>query len=185
MTIYIVDNNLALINKDKIVKREFQSINKGYIENKEKFRDEYIRFLKEEKIKNRILNDKVEIVFNSYYRNSDKFYLESIFEDLGYLKIEFKELKDILDLDKAIYIEVNKNYMVINLDKGIYIDLDYFKDIPKILSIIDKINQKDIILFGSNKYISQIKLKDKMIYYIDKPESFLTESLLKAKKYGV
>ena len=184
MIIYIVDDKLVLINKDKVGKEHFKSISKGYIINKEKFMEEYGAFLKKLKIKNHLLSQKVEIVFNSYYGVSDRFYLENIFQDLGYLKIEFKELKDILDLNKGLYVEVNKNYMIINLDKGIYIDLDYFKDIPGILEIISKDFKGDIILFGSNKHISEIKLKNKMIYYIDKAETFLEESLLKVKKYG-
>ena len=181
MIIYIVDNEINIIDKQKVYTSKFKSINKGYIISKKDFMEEYVTFLKKEKIKSKLLNNKIEIIFNSFYTESDKFYFENIFLELGYLKVEFKNQLDILE-DKYTYIEINNTYMVINLDKGIYFDLEYFKDIPK---IIDYFNyDKDIVLFGKNKNIRNIKLKNRNLYYIDKADTFIIDSLLKVNKYG-
>ena len=119
---------------------------------------------------------------------SDRFYLENIFVDLGYLKVEFKDINEILgvrDKENILYVELDKGYMVVYLDRGIYLDLDFFQDIPKILQYFLEYFDRDIILFGTNKMVSQIKLKDKMVYYIDKPDTYIEKCLLKVKKYGV
>ena len=188
MSVYIVDDKLVIVNKDRVWEKSFKSIDKGYILNKEKFMEEYSSFLKKEKIKTNILNDRIEIVLNSYYLESDRFYLENIFVDLGYLKVEFKDINEILgvrDKENILYVELDKGYMVVYLDRGIYLDLDFFQDIPKILQYFLEYFDRDIILFGTNKMVSQIKLKDKMVYYIDKPDTYIEKCLLKVKKYGV
>lgn len=188
MSVYIVDDKLVIINKDRVWEKSFKSIDKGYILNKEKFMEEYSSFLKKEKIKTNILNDRIEIVLNSYYLESDRFYLENIFVDLGYLKVEFKDINEILgvkDKENILYVELDKGYMVVYLDRGIYLDLNFFQDIPKILQYFLEYFDRDIILFGTNKMVSQIKLKDKMVYYIDKPDTYIEKCLLKVKKYGV
>ena len=122
---------------------------------------------------------KIEIVLNTYFRESDKYYIESIFNDLGFIKIVFRDIREFFIKD-AIYIELNNTYMVINLDKGIYLDLDYFKDIPRIL---DGFNiDKDILFFGVNKEIVNINLINKDIYYLQNKENYITDSLLLSMK---
>ena len=68
--------------------------------------------------------------------------------------------------------------MVINLDKGIYLDLDYYKDIPKILDYFKDLIEKDIVLFGVNKKIPEIKLRDRDVYYLQNKEKYIIDSLL-------
>ena len=84
----------------------------------------------------------------------------------------------------ATYIEINEEYMVINLDKGVYLDLEYFKDIPQILEYFKAYFKEDVVLFGTNKNIAQIKMKNKFLYHLENSATYINESLLKVKKYG-
>lgn len=84
----------------------------------------------------------------------------------------------------ATYIEINEEYMVINLDKGVYLDLEYFKDIPQILEYFKAYFKEDVVLFGTNKNIAQIKMKNKFLYHLENSATYINDSLLKVKKYG-
>ena len=107
--------------------------------------------------------------------------MESIFSDLGFIKIEFRKINDFFDRE-ATYIEINKNYMIINLDKGLYLDLYYYKDIPRIIEYFKYFMAKDIILFGTNKNIPNIKIKGFNVYFMDNRDTYIADCLLKVKK---
>ncbi|MDE5539476.1 MAG: hypothetical protein K2J20_03210, partial [Bacilli bacterium] len=70
-------------------------------------------------------------------------------------------------------------------NKGIMLDLDYFKDIPYVLNYFQSYYKEDIILFGKNKNIPNIKVKDKNVYYFENYQDCITDSLLKVNKYDV
>ena len=177
MLVYVVDNIINVIYKKQVYTGKFKSINKGYIINKDEFMNEFLKFLKKEKIKGKFWGTAIEIIDNSYFGVSDKFFLENIFLELGFIKVNFKNIKDLF-LDDKTFIEVNNTYMVINLDKGIYLDLDYYKDIPKILDYFKDLIEKDIVLFGVNKKITEIKLRDRDVYYLQNREKYIIDSLL-------
>lgn len=180
MIIYLCDNELFIINKKHIISNKLKSIDKGFIINKEEFINEFLKIIKKEKIKIKLLNNSIKIVNNTYFHSSDLFYLENIFNELGFEKIEFLDIKELLS-DNATYLEINNTYLVIT-NEGIYLDLDYFKDIPKILEYFDKILKNKIILFGQNKIIPLIKVNNKEIFYFDNYQKFVLESLLKVEK---
>ena len=176
MTIYLVDNIINLIYKKRLIQSKFKSVDKGYIINKDLFMNEFGKLIKSAKIKGKFLGFNIEVINNSYFSVSDTFFMENIFLELGFLKVIFKNINDFFD--NKTYIEVNNTYMVINLDKGIYLDLDYFKDIPKILEYFKDIIKEDIVLFGVNKKIPEIKLVNRDIYYLQNKETFIIDNLL-------
>ncbi len=184
MSIYIADDIIFIVNKNKVINKKFKSIDRGFIKDKELFMEEFLKLLKQEKIRIKILGDKIEFVWNTYFKESDKFFIDNIFLDLGFAKVEYVQIKDYFDRD-AIYMEVNNTYLVINFNEGIYLDLTYFKDIPKILEYFQERLDKDIILFGKNKDIPLIKVDNKNIYYLQNKNSYITDCLLQVKKYGV
>ena len=75
--------------------------------------------------------------------------------------------------------------MVVNFDKGLFLDFNYFNDIPTVLSLFQDKFKDDIVLFGCNKNIPFIKIKNKNVYYFENYKDYITESLPKVKKYGV
>ena len=181
MIIFWADNELYIVNNKDIINYKLKSINKGYIINKELFINEFSKIIKKEKIKLKLLGNKIKIVKNSYFKESDLFYIEDIFNELGFLKIEYIDIKEFFR-EEGTFIEVNNSYLVLNIEDGIYLDLDYFKDIPRILNYFGEMIKKEIIFFGLNKNIPLLKVNNKDVYYMDNFQKFIPDSLLKIKK---
>lgn len=186
IALFFVDDILNIIYNNKKLKIVLKNIIcQGYIVDRLKFMEEFIKILKKEKIKGHLLGDDIYIVCNSYYKASDKYYLDNIFSELGFLKVIWLPITDLLPDQKATYIEINNSYMVVNFDKGLFLDFNYFNDIPTVLSLFQDKFKDDIVLFGCNKNIPFIKIKNKNVYYFENYKDYITESLLKVKKYGV
>ena len=180
MFIFLSDNEIFIINKQKIINNKLKSISKGYIINKDEFINEFGKLLKKEKIKLKILASNIKIIKNSYFKKADLFYFENIFNELGFGKIEFLDIKELFNKE-ATYIEINNTYLVIN-DLGLYLDLNYYKDIPRIIEYFADLLNDKIILYGLNKIIPLIKLKNKEVFYVDNYLKFIPDSLLKVNK---
>lgn len=182
--VYFVDDILKLVYNGRIIEKKLKNIiSKGRVINREKFMEEFMNLLKKEKIKNRLFGDKIHVIKNLYFNVSDEFFLEHIFLDLGFVKVIFLDIRELLPDDDVTFIEFNDSYMVVYTLNGIYIDLDCFKDLPKILSLI---NIKDnIYLFGVNDFIPQLKFDKKNVYYFENYKTYITESLLKINKCDV
>lgn len=186
MVVYIVNDILYIIYKNRVIKNILKDvICRGFIVDKEKFMDAFLKIVKKEKIKSNLFGDNITILKSAFYTVADIFFLETIFNELGFIKIKYLEMKDFFSDDKATYVEINDSYMVLYLDNAIYLDLNYFKDIPMIFWYFKKYFGDYLILFGSNKNISKIKAKELDIYYVEQPEMFILTSLLKVNKYEV
>lgn len=159
-------------------------IYQGNVVDKLKFMEEFMAILKKEKIKGKFFGDDIYVVLNSYYTVSDKYFLESIFLEMGFLNVKWIPIEDLLPEENATYIEVNDTYMVVNLDAGVFVDLNYFKDMPTVLAQFYQNYKEDIVLFGNNKNIPYIKIKNKNVYYFENYANYIVESLLKVKKCG-
>jgi len=182
MIIYIVEDTIHLIYKKKLITAKFKNcIQKGYIVDREIFMQEFMKLVKKEKIKNKLFGDSITVVNNGYFTKGDLFFLESVFSELGYIKVIFMDIRELLPMDDAIYIEINNSYLVFYLDDVIYLDLNYFKDIPKIIEYFKGFLNKNIVLFGINKCITKVHLNNMQIYYVENYEYYITQSLLKVK----
>ena len=181
MTVYFLDNNLILVNNKKVINKKVKSINKGYIINRDLFINEFLGIVKKEKIKIKLLNSRVIVIKNTYFREADIFFIENIMNEIGFLKVDFLDIRNFWEKDN-VYVELNTNYMIINFDKGLYFDLDYFKDIPKIITYFKETFNKDIYLYGTNKNIVNIRIKNKLIYYFDNYDTFIVDNILKLEK---
>ena len=185
MTLFFVDDFLNIVYKDRVIQNKLKDIiSKGYIVDRSRFVEEFLKIIKKEKIKVKLFGDNINIVCNSYFSSSYIFFLETIFLDFGFIHVNFVDIKDLLPESNATYIEINEEYMVINLDKGVYLDLEYFKDIPQILEYFKAYFKEDVVLFGTNKNIAQIKMKNKFLYHLENSATYINDSLLKVKKYG-
>ena len=108
--------------------------------------------------------------------------MENIFNDLGFIKVDFLDIRDLFPDMNVIFVEVNESYLIIYLNDILYLDLTYFKDIPAILNSLKSFFDKDIAFFGLNKSIPNIHTKDVYSYYIENYKNYITQSLLKVKK---
>jgi len=180
--VYLVSNRVIVVyNKRIITKDLFKIVDKGLIKDKEKFSEEFMRLLKDNKIKNKLLGEDIWVLKNTYYTEGELFFIQSIFERLGYLKVRFIDIKDFFKEKNSIYIEINNDYLVINMDRGILVDLEFFKDIKSILKMIE--SDKPIILFGDNEKLLDIIEEKSEIYYIDNTKNYIADALLDYKFY--
>ena len=186
MILYFVDDVLNIINNNKLITIKMKDIiYQGNIIKRNLFIDEFNKAIKKEKIKSKLFGDKISIVKNGYYNNRDLYFLETLFLELGFIKVEFINIVDLLPDRDATFVEVNKDYMVMYFDKPLFIDLNIINDIPNVIKYFKDKSKSDIVLFGTNEFISGIKVFNFNIYYLENSSSYICDSLLKVKKYGV
>lgn len=184
--VFIVDDKINIIHKDKVIVEKLSGVlSRGYVVNKEKFIETFLKILKKEKIKNKLFGDEITIVKNAYFTAGDLFFLETIFLEIGFIKVHFFDICELLPNEDATYIEINETYIVIYLTKGIYLSLDVFKDIPRIIEYFKNDFKENIILFGKNISIPKIKVNGLFLYYFDNYVDYISQSLLKVKKCDV
>lgn len=186
ITLYFVDSNIHLFyKKNKYTETLKDIIVDGRIVSKDRFIVAFNKILKKNKIKSKLFGDEVEIVKNVFYTEGDILYLEQIFSDLGFVKVHFWDIKELIPDEDATMVEINQNYIVFYFDKPIMFSLNYFKDIPKLFSLLNSFLKPVVILFGTNKNIPKIVYNLKSLYYYENYSTYITDSLLKVKKYDV
>lgn len=177
--VYFVDDIINIVYNGKVIRKKLKNIiKKGNVICRESFMEEFMKILKLEKIKSKLFGDKIYVVKNSFYSVRDLYFLETMFLDLGFIKVIFLDIEDLMPDDNATFIEFNDTYL--NIIKGPLLDLDYFKDIPKVLESINL--KKNVYLFGSNKLIPELKINNKNLYYFDNFKDYIENSLLKINK---
>ena len=184
LIVYFCDNVVHIVYKGEVISKKLDSIFRGLVVNRTSFMESFLEILKKEKIKSKLFGDKIYVVKDVYLKPSDLFYLESIFADLGFIKVVFLDIKEYFNEDYT-YIGIFQDYMVFYLDNPVFIDLEYFKDFPKLIEYFKDYYQKFVLLFGTNKNIPNIHSNLVYIYYIDDFQNYITQSLLKVKKYDV
>ncbi len=183
LTLYFVDDVMYIFYKERVIDVRLSNIvSKGIIVDREKFIDEFTKILKKEKIKGKLFGDNIYVVKNVFYNVRDIFFLDSIFLELGFLKVIYLDIKKYISKNNTTYIEVNNSYMIIYVQDGIFLDLDYFKDLPRILDYFKNVYHGDLVLFGRNKNIPNIKLENKQIYYFENFSTYVVDGLLKVNK---
>lgn len=185
MIIYFANETFYLVYNRKIIAVTLkQIISKGMIYHKSEFMEAFIKTLKKEKIKSKLFGDTITIL-DIGYSIIDRFYLESIFLELGFIKVEYYDVRNFFQDGYATYVLINDRNMILFLNDTINLDLDYFKDIPKILDYFKEHFGDYLIFLGSNSFIPDIRLKGIDVYYLEEYTDFIPKCLLKVKKYGV
>ena len=180
MVIYFVDNLINVVYQKRIITKMFHSINKGIIDNKDLFLEEFLKLIKKEKIKLKIMGDKLEII-NTFYNSRDRLFLETIFSELGFVNISFVPILDYLPIIDGTYLEINQSYFVLYLDNNLKFDFNIFYDLPKIINYFTNKIADNIILFGNNNDIKDVNFKTKNVYYLDDAKNIVLKNLLKLK----
>lgn len=182
--VFLVDDTLNIVYNSKVINKKLKDIIfKGRIVDRLKFMEEFSKIIKNEKIKTKLFGDNIYFVRNTYFNEMDIFYLDNLFMEIGFNKVIYIDIRELLPDMEASFIEINNTYMVV-LDSGLFLDLDYFKDIPGIIKYLTKDITRDIVFFGVNKSLPKI-VEDLNLYYLDDYANYIIERLLKVKKYGV
>lgn len=184
LVIYFCDNIIYILYNGKIIEKKLKSLKRGLVVNRTDFIENFENIIKKEKIKSSFFGDKIYVVKDVYFRESDLFYLENIFNDLGFVKVKFLNILDYF-MEDYTYIGIFSNYIIFYLDKPVLLDLNYFKDFPKLIEYFEDYYNNYVILFGSNINIPNIHSNVINIYYIDNYKTYIPQSLLKVKKYDV
>ncbi len=184
LIVYFCDDYIHIVNHHQIIHKKLDSIQKGLVVDRTKFMESFLSILKKEKIKSKLFGDKIYIVKDVYFKPSDLFYLESIFSELGFIKIVYIDICDLFCKDYT-YIGIFQDYIVFYLEKPLIFDLCYVEDISKLIDDLQEYYLDYVVLFGTNLRIPEIKSDSIHLYYIDHYTDYITESLLKVKKYGV
>lgn len=186
MIVFLVDDYLNVVYKDRVINYRLKDIiDMGLVVDKDGFIKSFMDILKKEKIKGKLFGDNIKIVKNSYYRESDVFFLDHLFLEIGFAKVEFIDISSLFFRSDTTYLEINDKYMVINLDKGLIVEFKYVKDIPKVIDYFSDSFKSWVVLFGNNSNIPLIKSKSRELFYFDNYKNYIAESLLKVKKYDV
>ena len=184
LIVYFYDQMIAVVYQGKVIQKKFASICDGMIINRELFMEDFLKLVKQEKIRSKLFGDQIDVVKDAYYRASDLYYMESIFSELGFIKVHFLDIYDLFD-DTYTYVGVFKNSLIFYLDKPVIVDLNYFKDIPKFITYFKDYYKDSVILFGTHLFIPKIQCDSVNVYYVDDYQNYITKCLLKVKKYGV
>lgn len=177
LVVYLSDDTLSLISKKRVIKKTMNSIKQGLIVNAKSFTDDFLAILKNAKIKSKLFGDKIKIVQDAFYNVRDLIYLKNIFSEMGFLRVEFWPIKEAFN-KKYTYIGIFKDYMILYLDKALVVDLEYVKDIEKVITYFREYYQDYVVLFGSNDLIPKIHLDKINGYYIDDYKDYITSCLL-------
>ncbi len=183
LMVYFCDDTLSVLYQDRIIKKNFKSIEKGQVIDAKGFMDSFLELLKKEKIKSKLFGDKIYVVKDAYHNVRDLFFLENLFTQLGFVKVIFFDIKKLFR-DDYTYIGVYQDYIVFYLDDPVVLTLNYFKDIPKMIDYFKGYYHGYVLLFGSNENIPNIQSNLVNLYYIDDFQNYVTQSLPKVKKYG-
>ena len=184
LIVYFCDNMIQIVYNGKVIEKKLDSIYQGLVIDRTSFMENFLSILKKEKIRSKLFGDKIYVVQDVYFKASDLFFLESIFNDLGFVKVVFVDIKEFFN-EEYTYIGIFNHYIVFYLEKPVFLDLFYFFFFSKLIEYFHEYYQPYVLLFGTNKNISKIHSNLVNIYYIDQFQSYIAESLLKVKKYDV
>ena len=179
--VYFYDNIVSIVYQGRVLEKKLDSISQGMVVDRNGFMESFLVILKKAKIKNKLFGDKIYVVKDAFFNYSYSFYLESIFTELGFIKVVFIKIEEFF-LEQYTYIGIFKDYIVFYLEKSLVMDLYYFKDIPKMIDYFKDYYKDYVVLFGTNAFIPNIRLNSVNVYYIDHYQNYITQSLLKVKK---
>ena len=181
LVVYFYDDIVTVLYHDKVISKKLDSVKQGLVVDRIGFIENFLSILKKEKIKSKLFGDKIYIVQDVYFNYRDLFFLESMFIDMGFIKVLYLDIRELFREDYT-YIGIFQDYMIFYLERPVWIDLYYFKDFPKLIDYFREYYQEYSVLFGSNENISKIKSQLVNIYYIDNAKNYIAQSLLKVKK---
>lgn len=163
ITIFFTNNGLLLQKNKQILKYQLSSVDNYKVINSQKFTNELIKILKENKINNRLINDNLILFIDNTYKEQDKSLLEFLFKDLSFNKITFINWLTKIKFSTQ-YLLVNISYNVAKIyyyNKVLQIPIfnnKYVEILEAYIKVfINKYKIKSVRLFGENEYIYKIR----------------------------
>ncbi len=163
ITIFFTNNGFLLQKNKQILKYQLSSVDNYKVINSQKFTNELIKILKENKINNRLINDNLILFIDNTYKEQDKSLLEFLFKDLSFNKITFINWLTKIKFSTQ-YLLVNISYNVAKIyyyDKVLQIPIfnsKYVEILEAYIKVfVNKYKIKSVRLFGENEYIHKIR----------------------------
>ncbi|HIS17538.1 MAG TPA: hypothetical protein IAC02_02870 [Candidatus Coprovivens excrementavium] len=189
ITIDITSDGLNLLHHKKITNYKLKSVDNFIIINNDLFIKEFTFIINSEKINNSLLTDNIQIIIDNSYPISYINYLETLFKDLSFNKIIFKNINSILKMNRnKIYVNISPKIIKIYYQQNVYNINIYFNKLEEILLLYLKeltsiIDSDLIIIFGKNKGLKNLasnieKELETKIYIYSYPEKVPIRQLL-------
>lgn len=188
--LYLFDNNISYYNykKDAIIidKIPKKIIIDGKIADYKKFNFYFSKYLNKHKLINSLFMEKIKIIINDTYTVVDKYILTEILEKNNFKTIEYLNEKNILNISKNAYLNLNEEYGLLYY-KNIYnkIEMKFIKNNFFLtekefwLYIKKHIKNKNLYIYGNKK---ELIPNSKIEYYIfQNPIIFLLDNISNLK----
>ena len=188
--ILYLDDCINLYNKNhkKIicVKPYKNTLLNGHIIDRKKFIEKFVNIKRENKLHNKLFNEKIIVIINASYKKEDKILLKEILEELNYKKVEYVNEINLIKIDKNMcFINFNEGYFLLyylnykgNVEMKIYAN-DYINK-ALIKDILNIINKSKIIITGKNakELIGLLEHTKFNYYYYQKFENLFLNLLI-------
>ncbi len=181
LIVYFCDDYIHIVNHHQVIHKRLDCIQKGLVVDRTKFMESFLAILKKEKVKSKLFGDTICVVKDVFFRASDLFYLESIFSELGFIKVVFMDIQELF-CEGYTYIGIFQDYIVFYLKQPLILDLSYVSDILKLIEYLKDYYLEYVVLFGTYSDIPKFQSNKIPLYYIDNYTNYITDSLLKVKK---
>lgn len=179
ITIQFIQQGIIILNNNKLIEYQLNSVDNYKIINKELFIEEIQDILNILKINKNILTSNINIIIDTTYSELEKEIIENIFKELSFNKIKYLNMIDLFKINKEeLLIDISlNNIKIYYLDEIIELKIYFSKYIQTLSiilkSIIKKHNIQVIKLFGNhcnNKIINQIEqITKKKVYIYSQP----------------
>lgn len=192
--ILYLDDYINLYNKKNhsllIIKPYKDTLRNGKIIDRNKFIKKFHKLMEEHNLGSTFFNENISIIINNLHTSEDRLLLKEVMDELNYKNIKFIQETDYIKVNKEItYINYNNSYFyLLYLNKFGNTEVNLYKkdfiNNSLIISILKKLNTKNIILYGKNiKELENILKKEKIEYYIyEESDNLLIKILLHNKK---
>lgn len=156
--IYLTDKYLYMYSSKKNKKYKFKMdegiILTGKIANYQKFIKRYFEILKEQKVNNSFIGEKLHLIVNHNYTDVDRFIIQKIFLYFNYRNIKID--------DDINYYKLNNNNVWLNLQDK------YFT-----IYFYNKYGEKEYFLIKNNEFKNNNDLNKYIKYLVDAKDLFL------------
>ncbi len=174
------------LKKILVIKPYQKTLKNGFIIDKDKFMQMFIKVLNENKINNNIMGGSITIITNGLTTSFYKENLIKVMEELNYKKIKIINEKTLINIDRntlfinALYDSLIFYYLdELGKIKSIIYENDFV--LKKILiSIISNYDKKKIIVVGKNteEVINLLDKTDYNYYYYENYFNYFIEKLI-------
>ncbi len=159
LIIKLLDNEIWIYKNSKILKSKAPKImNDNFIINDKVLANSLKEILNSKKIKNKIIQNKIYILINKLYCETNLSIIKDIMYNLGFFKYEFIYEED-------LYANLSKNIISIWINNGIYLNKEKEQFITKEEINQKNFNEKTLLITSNSNLLKNIAYKSNIIIY--------------------